>query len=315
MDLISIIIPTYNREHLIAETLDSILEQTHATWEALIIDDGSTDTTDALLEQYTQKDSRFQYYKRPETSLKGGNVCRNIGLEKARGDYIVFFDSDDLMTVDHLAVKVAAMLKHNCDYCITQTKNMSGNATFPKHYYAFDNFEITAHNYIVQNINWLTLDVCVKSDLAKAVRFNEQLKSGQEYNYFSKLVLKSTNAVFIPEYVSLRRIHDGSIRSNLAKNLLKLEGSFYSYWETYKEVHTQLPVTTKRQLLYKCVRIVYKHGSFFVSDKANFLKTLQDHFTRARFNFKMMLFFKRYFNKGYYFRNRFKIQAFNASKL
>tara|TARA_A100000171_G_C2140027_1_gene154339 strand:+ start:6061 stop:7011 length:951 start_codon:yes stop_codon:yes gene_type:complete len=313
VSLVSIIIPTYNRAHLIEETLNSILEQTYTNWEALIIDDRSTDSTEALLERYTQKDNRFQYYIRPRTTLKGGNVCRNIGLEKAKGAYVVFFDSDDLMTPDHLEVKVSTMLENNCDYCITKTKNLTGSEPLPKHYYAFNQFELTVHNYMLQHLNWLTLDICIKSDLARSIRFNEQLKSGQEYNYYSKLVLQSTNAVFVPKEVSLRRIHQGSIRSSLEKKRHQLEGSFYSYWETYKELHKQLSLSTRRQLLYTCIRICYKHGSLLASDKKMFLNTLQEHFTRARFNFLMLLFFKRTFNRGYYFRNKFKQQAFNLS--
>ena len=213
--LISIIIPTYNRADLIGETLDSIVAQTYTHWEALIIDDGSTDTTDAVLERYTQKDSRLRYLERPAHRPKGGNVCRNIGLEEAKGDYIVFFDSDDLMTPNHLQVKVEGMQQHKADFVITKTKNLTEGKPLPKHYYAFDEHAITPHNYIVQNINWLTLDVCVKKELATSIRFNERLQSGQEFNYFSKLISKSDNAVFLAREVSLRRLHSDSIRSKL----------------------------------------------------------------------------------------------------
>ena len=75
--LVSIIIPTYNRAHLIAETLDSIIAQTYTNWECIVVDDGSTDPTDELMETYCKKDSRFQYYHRPKNRPKGANACRN----------------------------------------------------------------------------------------------------------------------------------------------------------------------------------------------------------------------------------------------
>jgi len=94
--LVSIIIPTYNRAHLIGETLDSVLAQTYQNWECIVVDDGSTDYTDELLEFYCQKDSRIQYHHRPQDRKKGANACRNYGLELSKGEYVVFLDSDDI---------------------------------------------------------------------------------------------------------------------------------------------------------------------------------------------------------------------------
>src|SRR5690554_8063110 len=110
--LISIIIPTFNRAHLIGETLDSILAQTYQNWECVVVDDGSTDNTDEVMAAYMAKDARFQYHHRPPEKTKGANACRNAGLDLAAGEYIVFFDSDDLMTPDHLKVKISAIQAH-----------------------------------------------------------------------------------------------------------------------------------------------------------------------------------------------------------
>jgi glycosyltransferase involved in cell wall biosynthesis len=95
--LVSIIIPTYNRAHLIGETLDSVLAQTYPKWECIIVDDGSTDTTDEVVGEYVKNDSRFQYHTRPVERLKGANACRNFGLDLLKGDYVIFLDSDDLL--------------------------------------------------------------------------------------------------------------------------------------------------------------------------------------------------------------------------
>ena len=105
--LVSIIIPTYNREHLISETLESILAQTYQNWECLIIDDGSTDNTAELLQKYQDLDSRFQYYKRPDTKKKGPNSCRNFGFKKSKGEFINWFDSDDILFEDSIALRIA----------------------------------------------------------------------------------------------------------------------------------------------------------------------------------------------------------------
>src|SRR5690606_8186561 len=94
--LVSIIIPTYNRAHLIGETLDSVLAQTYTNWECIIVDDGSSDHTDEVVGAYVQKDARFKYFHRPDTHLPGGNGARNYGFLQSKGEYVNWLDSDDL---------------------------------------------------------------------------------------------------------------------------------------------------------------------------------------------------------------------------
>lgn len=87
--LVSIIIPTYNRAHLIGETLDSVLAQTYENWECIVVDDGSTDHTDEVMAEYCAKDSRFRYFHRPDTHKPGGNGARNYGFLMSRGEFVV----------------------------------------------------------------------------------------------------------------------------------------------------------------------------------------------------------------------------------
>src|SRR5690606_30981203 len=104
--LVSIIIPTFNRAHLIGETLDSVIAQTYQNWECIVVDDGSTDDTAKVMEAYTAKDSRIQYHHRPPEHKPGGNGARNYGFKMSRGEYVNWFDSDDIMLPDFLEFKV-----------------------------------------------------------------------------------------------------------------------------------------------------------------------------------------------------------------
>ena len=88
---VSIVIPTYNRAHLIEPAIRSILKQTHSEWELLIVDDGSTDNTDAVIEQYL-RDARVKYIKKENS---GAAESRNVGVANATADVITFLDSDD----------------------------------------------------------------------------------------------------------------------------------------------------------------------------------------------------------------------------
>lgn len=116
---ISIIIPTYNRAHFIGETIDSVLSQTYKNWECLIIDDDSEDYTGELLGFYCEKDLRIRYFKRPRYMQKGASACRNYGFEKSKGEYINWFDSDDIMFPEFLSVKLEALQKENTICCIS----------------------------------------------------------------------------------------------------------------------------------------------------------------------------------------------------
>lgn len=102
--LISIIIPTFNRAHLITDTLNSIISQTYTNWECFVVDDSSTDSTSELLLKFITTDNRFKYLV--NNRKKGAQGARNTGLLNAKGAYIQFFDSDNIMYSNHLETKI-----------------------------------------------------------------------------------------------------------------------------------------------------------------------------------------------------------------
>ncbi|MFI5451274.1 glycosyltransferase family 2 protein [Pedobacter sp. UC225_61] len=103
--LVSIIIPTYNYGALIGETLQCVLQQTYSNWEVIIIDDGSTDNTQDVIQPFII-DERFIYYKQEN---KGLPAARNAGINIAKGEYIQFLDADDLLSKEKIAIQVKYM--------------------------------------------------------------------------------------------------------------------------------------------------------------------------------------------------------------
>lgn len=95
----SIIIPTYNSEANIYTALSSVVSQTYSDFEAIIIDDGSTDNTKSTCEKFLTKDSRFKYFYQANS---GVSAARNLGIKESSGDYIVFLDSDDSYEPNYL---------------------------------------------------------------------------------------------------------------------------------------------------------------------------------------------------------------------
>jgi len=103
--MISIVMPTYNREAYLAEAIGSVLSQTYKDWELIIVDDGSTDDTSTLINHY--KDKRIRYL--PLDRNRGIAYARNYGIKNAKGEYIAVMDSDDLMSPNRLKLSLKAI--------------------------------------------------------------------------------------------------------------------------------------------------------------------------------------------------------------
>ena len=118
--LVSILIPTRNRAELLKETLFSVRSQTYETWEAIVVDDHSTDDTASVLEMAREQDIRIRPCLRSGT-LSGAQVCRNQAMAESRGDYVLFLDSDDLLSTTCLQGRVDVMKENpNLDFAVFQ---------------------------------------------------------------------------------------------------------------------------------------------------------------------------------------------------
>lgn len=111
MPLASIVIPTFNRANVIQITLDSVCNQTFQDWECLVVDDFSTDNTKDLVESYSTKDARFHYLV--NEGKKGAQGARNTGIRHSTCDWILFFDSDNIMHADLVESVFCAMRDNN----------------------------------------------------------------------------------------------------------------------------------------------------------------------------------------------------------
>jgi glycosyltransferase involved in cell wall biosynthesis len=107
-ELVSIVVPTYNRGHLIGETIQSVIDQSYKNWELIIVDDGSTDDTKKRVDEFN--DVRIRYYFISHTGVIG--AVRNVGMSHASGNYIAFLDSDDLWLPDKLDYQLSLLRKN-----------------------------------------------------------------------------------------------------------------------------------------------------------------------------------------------------------
>lgn len=230
--LVSIIIPTYNRAHLIGETLTSILGQTLQDWECIIIDDGSSDNTKQVIESFKSKDSRFQYYKRPSNRSKGANACRNYGFELSKGEFIQWFDSDDLMMPALLEDKVNQLNKKpEYDFCLSQMqafmvengKKTIKQATNVKHNDLFE-------DYIVGNISVGTPSILWRRSVLEQqdILFDENLSQSQDLEFHSRIFSKNKNILVIEKPLIQFRLSNDSISGTFLNQKSNHVDSFLS---------------------------------------------------------------------------------------
>lgn len=115
-ELVSCVVPSYNRAHLLKEAIESTLSQTYPYWEMIIVDDGSTDHTAEMVAIYQRKDARIKYYL---NTGKGVSSARNLGIQMAQGNYIAFLDDDDLSLPHRFESQLRAMLKSGCGFLVS----------------------------------------------------------------------------------------------------------------------------------------------------------------------------------------------------
>jgi GalNAc5-diNAcBac-PP-undecaprenol beta-1,3-glucosyltransferase len=128
-DLISIIIPTYNRAHIIRQAISSVLSQDYLNWELIVVDDGSSDNTKEIINGF--KDQRIKYFK--HDTNRGAVAAKNTGLDHLTGNWFTILDSDDEMVPDALSTMLELLVKVNpqinaitCNCIDTRTGKFSG---------------------------------------------------------------------------------------------------------------------------------------------------------------------------------------------
>lgn len=225
--LISIIIPTYNRAHLVGETLESILKQTYPHWECIVVDDGSTDETVAVVKNYVNKDSRFQCLQRPDSRIKGSAASRNIGFEASKGNLIYWLDSDDLLVPTAFETYSQAMTEE-CDAVVarvTQTDLKTGQVLQTNTIQSttlLEDYYVGKVTFYVCGPVWKRVFLEQQNQL-----FDESLSILIDWDFTMRMLYRHPNLIYLNESLILYRQHVGSLKTNIIQlNPEKLEVAF-----------------------------------------------------------------------------------------
>lgn len=207
--LISIIIPVYNRERLIGETLDSIQNQSYKNWECIIVDDGSKDNTINEVLKYCQTDTRFKLYKRSEQYLAGGSGARNQGYYLSQGQLIQWFDSDDLMTPNHLEQKVKCFEQdekleiafcHCAHFSEDPEKILGYWKVFPENIFE----RVLTDQMSIQT----SLPMFKKALVEQSGLFIEDILIADDWEFICRILITKPNFHCIDEALILYRMHE-----------------------------------------------------------------------------------------------------------
>lgn len=202
---VTIITPVYNAEKFLAETLDSILSQKFTDWEAILINDNSTDSSFAIAQKYQLKDSRFKIINK---KVGGGAAkARNSGIERAKGRFIAFLDSDDVWLPDKLEQQLLFMKQNDIAFSftsynfLTETGKVTGTVMCP--------IEINYKQLLKGNVI-ACLTVIYDSDKLGKVFMPDILKR-QDYGLWLKITKQEVKGYGLQKTLAKYRLRKGSI--------------------------------------------------------------------------------------------------------
>lgn len=199
--LVSVIVPVYNVEKYVGECLDSILNQTYKNIEVLMVNDGSTDNSAKLCKEYEKKDKRFKLYSKKNGGLSD---ARNYGLDRMKGDYVCFADSDDIIHPDFIKILLDS-LKNKYSIASCRYATFSKKSDLKKHnnksteIIIEDSKKYLEKTYYQQNKALYSVSVGNKifeADVFKKVRFKKGILY-EDFAVIDQLILQKDNIVLI----------------------------------------------------------------------------------------------------------------------
>lgn len=293
---VTILLATFNRSHLILETLDSIFVQTYSNWECIIVDDHSTDSTKEIIEEYIKKDSRFSYYLKSEEYKKGLPGTRNYGLDIAKSrkaKFIQFFDDDDIMHPEKLAKQIEIFIRDlsieivNCKY-----QGFFGEFNLANHIYTGDmnvKTENLAEDFLYKKVRIHSIGPIFKASLLEEIRFDEELNyyAEEEEFYLRLFFLNSPKYYAVDDFLFFYRHHDKSITSSHDNNIQKIGTIIRMYQKLWDFL-------ADKNLIKKCTLIFFLKYFLIYHYDDNYLNKISTHIkltTEIGSLFKKKVFF------------------------
>ena len=241
---VSIVMPTYNREAFIIESIESIRNQTYTNWELIIVDDGSTDNTGEIINDI--KDERIKFINAGRIGIVG--KIKNIGLQNASGELIAFLDSDDLWAPTKLEKQIKALQEHpDAGFCLTggyNFKTMDQPVDFFYRQKDGIKYDDVFLSYFKSEVPAFTQALLLRKECIGTAGSFKETKSFSDADFIISLA-RHFKAVILYEPLVFRRLHQTNwIDSNWRK-------SYYEGLKIIEEHRSELPAKIVRDALFR----------------------------------------------------------------
>lgn len=211
MNLVSIIIPVYNQEKYLAETLQSVINQTYSNWECILVNDGSVDNSIAIINDYLAQDQRFHFIN---SENKGVSNARNLALKQVNGDFILFLDGDDLIHPEKIQIALSNFEENtNLSIVFTTTNYFQDsieNILYPmkidENLLNFTDLLLYWNEKIILPIH----SAIIKKSVFEGIEFNTNLTAQEDWLVWLRLFQKNPKVIVLDTVLSYYRKHDSS---------------------------------------------------------------------------------------------------------
>lgn len=309
-DLISIIIPVYNVQDYLHECVESVLNQNYTNFELILINDGSKDASANICEQFAQKDERVVVY---HTGNHGVAAARAFGLAKAKGEYITFVDSDDLLRKDALLKMYQEAMKQNAQIVCCSFIRFSTNLKIPFYpsiktrvYNSKDILKELLLNRRMKNYLWGKL---IHKDVLKSVDFTTK-RIFEDISVIHQLFLNANKVVLIAYYGYCYRVRKNSLTAQMqVDKLIKMKDAFIYQQECIADTYPDLryysydPLCMSDIMILACICKDIKNNYIYTNVLSNYKINqvsipyyVAYHYLKAHFKVKKLINRKKLIN-------------------
>ena len=243
-----IILPNYNSELYISETIDSVINQTFKNWNLTIVDDNSNIETKEVLKKYANHPNINIIWLKKN---KKAGFCRNLAIRNSKSEYIAFIDSDDIWNKEKLSKQLDFMIKNKYNFTYTNylpftsgKKQNNFREIKPAKYFTFEKF--------TKNTSIATSTMIIKRSSIGNVKFNN-VKICEDYFFKCEILKRGNTAVKFNENTMFYRITNNSLQSNKLRNL-------YWVWHINKNYNRLSIFKNLKSLLFIIISSIKRYG-------------------------------------------------------
>lgn len=223
--LVSVIIPNYNTEKFLAETINSVINQTYTNWELLIVDDHSSDKSVEIIRSFSDKYPNISFLK-TITNSGGPATPRNVGIDASKGIYIAFLDSDDTWFPKKLEFHMNFMLRENSNFSSTYRNNFSLPAQ--AHWSLNKNLKLKVYSFkeLLKKNLIDTSAVIIKKDIIGDIRFDPSpsLIAIEDYDFWLKILKARDEKILVSKVETINYRITGE---NISRSKIKMAMKFF----------------------------------------------------------------------------------------